>query len=83
MVWQCSNCNNRFNWVIKYEGEQNYTAQFKCPYCQFITTVITGGTQSTSDKRKLLKEVIKNIADQRDIPGEFREPLVNDFWNLL
>lgn len=36
MDWQCSGCGRHFNWSVSM-----------CSYCQYTTTVTTGGTQPT------------------------------------
>ena len=38
MDWQCSGCGRHFSWM-----------QTECPYCKYVFTFTTVGTQPTSD----------------------------------
>lgn len=56
MDWQCSGCGRHFSF-----------AQNECPYCKFVSTVTTGGTQPISDNITI--KPCKCVVKQTEVPG--------------
>ena len=44
MDWQCSGCGRHFNYTVVC-----------CPFCHYLTTVTTGGTQPASTNTAMRK----------------------------